>query len=99
MYFVILGRDRPGSAAARARTRPDHLARLEALEKDGRLLLAGPMPGPDSPDPAGPQMIGSLIVAEFPSAEEARVWASLDPYLAAGVYADVEVYPFKKVLP
>jgi len=99
MYFVIFGRDHPDSADARARARPLHLARLEALEKEGRLLLAGPMPSPDSPDQAAPKMIGSLIVADFPSPEEASAWASLDPYVAAGVYADVEVYPFRKVLP
>lgn len=99
MYFVIFGRDRPGTASRRAEARPAHLARLEALKTEGRLLLAGPMPRPDTPEPAPPEMLGSLIVAEFPSLEEARDWASGDPYVAAGVYGDVEVYHFRKVLP
>jgi uncharacterized protein YciI len=99
MYFVILGRDRPGTAAGRAEARPAHLARLEGLKHEGRLLLAGPLPRPDAPEQAPPEMIGSLIVAEFPSLREARDWASLDPYVAAGVYGEVEVLPFRKVLP
>ena len=99
MYFVILGRDHPGTATARAEARPAHLARLEALEDEGRLILAGPLPRPDAPDQAPAEMIGSLIVAEFSSLEAAREWASLDPYVAAGVYGEVEVLPFRKVLP
>lgn len=99
MYYLILGRDVPDSLARRLAARPDHLARLQALQEQGRLLLAGPCPAIDSPDPGPAGFSGSLIVAEFDDIAAARAWADADPYLAAGVYAEVEVKPFKKVLP
>ena len=97
--YLILGEDVPGSLEARLAARPAHLARLQALQAEGRLLLAGPCPAIDSPDPGPAGFTGSLIVAEFPSLEAARTWADADPYVAAGVYAQVTVKPFKKVLP
>lgn len=99
MYYLILGKDTPNSLEARLAARPDHLARLKALEAEGRLLVAGPCPAIDSPDPGPAGFSGSLIVAEFASLEAARQWADADPYVAAGVYADVDVRPFRKVLP
>lgn len=99
MPYLILGEDVPGSLEARLAARPDHLARLQALQAEGRLLLAGPCPAIDSPDPGPAGFSGSLIVAEFPSLEAARAWAEADPYVVAGVYAQVTVKPFKKVLP
>jgi uncharacterized protein YciI len=84
---------------ARLEARPAHLARLEALRDAGRLRLAGPFPSIDSEDPGPSGFSGSLIVAEFPSLAEAKAWADLDPYLAAGVYSSVDVRPFKLVLP
>ena len=92
MYFVILGRDRPDSAAARAQARPAHLARLEVLDKEGRMLLAGPLSEQDSPHSDTPRMIGSLIVAEFPAAEEAR---PLDPGEGDGTDAEPDVPPHR----
>ncbi|MGB1922935.1 MAG: YciI family protein, partial [Alcanivorax sp.] len=77
----------------------DHLARLESLKEQGRLILAGPHPAIDSNDPGDAGFTGSLVVAEFPSLEAAQQWADADPYIAAGVYAGVTVKPFKKVLP
>lgn len=97
--YLILGEDVPASLEARLAARPAHLARLQALQAEGRLLLAGPCPAIDSPDPGPAGFTGSLIVAEFPSLEAARTWADADPYVAAGVYAQVTVKPFKKVLP
>ena len=99
MLYAIFGRDAPGTLEKRLATRGAHLARLSNLQTEGRLLLAGPLPAIDSPDPGPAGFSGSLIVAEFDSLETARSWAEADPYVAAEVYASVEVMPFKKVLP
>ncbi|EXI73024.1 MAG TPA: YciI family protein [Candidatus Accumulibacter phosphatis] len=99
MFYMIVGEDRPGSLAERLAARPAHVERLQALQAEGRLLLAGPCPAIDSPDPGPAGFSGSLIVAEFDSLAAAQVWADADPYVAAGVYAQVSVKPFRKVLP
>lgn len=99
MLYAIYGIDQPNSLAARLAARPNHLARLQALQAEGRLVLAGPFPAIDSPDPGPAGFSGSLIVAEFASLEAARTWADADPYVAAGVYGSVEVRPFKQVFP
>jgi uncharacterized protein len=99
MLYVLIGRDVPNSLAARLQARPEHLARLYALRDAGRLEMAGPMPAIDSVDPGSAGFLGSLIVAEFASLSDARAWADADPYFAAGVYREVEIYPFKKVMP
>lgn len=99
MYYAILCEDVPDSLPRRQAARPAHLARLQALQDAGRLLLAGPFPATDSPDPGPAGFSGSLIIAAFDSLESARAWAEADPYVTAGVYARVSVRPFKKVLP
>ncbi len=99
MLYAIFGNDVPDSLERRMAARPAHLARLKALQDEGRLLLAGPFPGVDAVDPGPAGFTGSLIVAEFPSLDTAQAWADADPYVAAGVYAQVAVRPFKKVLP
>jgi uncharacterized protein YciI len=99
MLYLMIGEDVANSLAQRLAARPAHLARLEALKTEGRLVLAGPCPAIDSPDPGPAGFSGSLIVAEFASLEAAHAWADADPYLAAGVYAGVTIKPFKKVLP
>jgi uncharacterized protein YciI len=99
MWYAIIGHDRPDALAARLAARPQHLQRLQALRDAARLLLAGPLPAIDAEDPGPAGFQGSLIVAEFASLEQARAWADADPYVAAGVYARVEVFPFRKVLP
>lgn len=99
MWYMILGRDAAGTLDARLSARPAHLARLKVLLDEGRVLLAGPLPAADTTDPGMAGYLGSLIVAEFPSQAEARAWADADPYVTAGVYRDVQVMPFKKVLP
>jgi uncharacterized protein YciI len=99
MLYAIISQDKPGSLDRRRQARPVHLARLEALKSDARLVLAGPHPAIDSADPGDAGFTGSLVVAEFPTLEAARAWADADPYAAAGVYASVIVKPFKKVLP
>ena len=99
MLYLIVGEDTPNSLEKRLAARPEHLARLQALQGEGRLVLAGPFPAVDSADPGPAGFTGSAIVAEFPTLEDAKAWASADPYVAAGVYANVVVRPFKKVLP
>ncbi|MDH3899814.1 MAG: YciI family protein [Gammaproteobacteria bacterium] len=99
MLYAIISQDKPGSLGDRLRIRPDHLARLETLRDDGKLVLAGPHPAIDSDDPGDAGFTGSLIVAEFESLEAAQAWADADPYIAAGVYEKVTVKPFKKTLP
>lgn len=99
MWYAITGTDVPDSGEARKAARPAHLARLEALRQSGRMLLAGPFPAIDAPEAGPAGFSGSLIVAEFDSLEAARTWADADPYVAAGVYARVDVRPFLKVMP
>jgi hypothetical protein len=99
MLYAIYCEDTPHSLALRLPNRPAHLARLEALQGEGRLVLAGPFPAIDCDDPGESGFSGSLIVAEFASLADAESWAAADPYRAAGVYAHVTVKPFKQVLP
>ena len=99
MHYMIYAQDVENSLPLRQKVRPLHLARLELLQEEGRLLLAGPLPAIDSVDPGDAGFTGSLVVAEFSSFEAARQWADEDPYVAEGVYANVTVKPFKKVLP
>ncbi len=99
MWYMIHGTDTANSLERRLAARPAHLKRLKQLQNQGRLLLAGPLPAVNSNDPGPAGFSGSLIVAEFDSLEIARAWADADPYVAAGVYARVEVKPFRKVLP
>ncbi|NLB13003.1 MAG: YciI family protein [Gammaproteobacteria bacterium] len=99
MWYVIFARDADNSLAQRLAARPAHLERLTQLQQQGRLLLAGPMPAIDAEDPGPAGFSGSLLVAQFASLEDAETWAAADPYVAAGVYRDVQVHPFLKVLP
>lgn len=97
MLYMIYSIDVENSLEKRLATRPAHLARLEALKEQDRLFTAGPLPAIDSNDPGAAGFTGSLVVAEFGSLEEAKTWASADPYLAAGVYKESIVKPFKRV--
>lgn len=99
MLYAIMSEDVENSTELRVSARPAHLARLEALRDEGRLVLAGPHPATDSADPGPAGMTGSLVVAEFESLEAARAWADTDPFLVRGVYASTVVKPFKLVLP
>ena len=99
MFYAIIGEDVENSLEKRMSVRADHIARLKALQDEGRMILAGPNPAIDSEDPGPAGFTGSIIIAEFASLEEAQTWANADPYLAAGVYARVTVKPFRKVLP
>jgi uncharacterized protein YciI len=99
MFYAIISTDVDNSLSQRQASRPAHLLRLELLAAAGRLLVAGPHPAIDNDDPGDAGFTGSLVVAEFPSQEAAQDWADTDPYQAAGVYAQVIVKPFKKVLP
>ena len=99
MWYAIMSEDIDGTLDKRLAARPDHVARLTALVDEGRLLIAGPHPAVDSPDPGPAGFTGSLVVAEFDSLEDARAWADEDPYIAAGVYGNVTIKPFNRVLP
>lgn len=99
MLYAIIAQDVDNSLQDRLAARPKHLERLTALQDEGRLILAGPHPAVDSEDAGENGFSGSLVVAEFESLDEARAWADSDPYVAAGVYANVTVKPFKKVFP
>jgi len=99
MWYVINGTDTENSLERRLTVRAAHLARLQQLQSEGRLLLAGPYPAVDGTDPGPAGYTGSLIIAEFDSMEEAQNWANADPYVEAGVYAQISVKPFRKVLP
>lgn len=99
MWYVIVGQDVENSLEKRMQVREQHLARLNQLTAQGRLLVAGPCPAIDSEDPGPNGFSGSVIIAEFNSLDEAKTWADADPYIANGVYANVSVKPFKRVLP
>ena len=99
MLYAIVGTDVENSLAQRMQTRPAHVERLKQLLAEGRLVIAGPNPAVDSTEPGDAGFSGSVIIAEFPSLAEAQAWADADPYLAAGVYAQVSVKPFIQALP
>lgn len=96
---MIHAKDVPDSLEKRLGARPAHLARLEALKDEGRLLIAGPLPAIDAEDPGPAGFTGSLVVAKFDSLEDAKSWAAADPYVEAGAYDHADVQPFKLVLP
>ncbi len=99
MYYMIYGEDVENSLALRLSVREQHLARLKALAAQNRLLVAGPLPAIDSEDPGESGFTGSLIIASFNKLADAKSWAEEDPYIKAGVYKNVTVKPYKKVLP
>lgn len=99
MWYAIISQDVENSLPLRKTARAEHIARLNALKDQGRLLIAGPHPAIDSEDPGEAGFTGSLVVAEFASLADAQRWADADPYMAAGVYASVTVKPYKLVLP
>ncbi len=99
MLYAIIAEDREDSLEVRLKTRPSHVERLKQLQNEGRLVLAGPHPAIDAEDPGPAGFSGSLIVAEFADLESAKTWANDDPYIKAGVYAQVTVKPFNKALP
>lgn len=97
MWYAIICEDKPNSLALRMETRPAHLAALQLLQNEGRLLTAGPLPAIDSENPGDNGFTGSVIIAEFDSISDAQTWAQSDPYALAGVFANVVVKPYKKV--
>lgn len=99
MWYAIISEDHDGSLENRLTARSDHVARLEALRDEGRLLIAGPHPAIDAEEPGPAGFTGSLVVAEFESLQSAKAWADDDPYIEAGVYRKVTVKPYKLVLP
>ena len=99
MWYAIISEDVDNSLEKRMSARPLHVERLQDLANAGKLLTAGPHPAIDSEDPGDAGFTGSLIIAEFNSLEDAQTWADADPYIAAGVYKQVTIKPFKRVLP
>ena len=99
MWYAIISEDHEGTLDKRLAARPEHLARLTRLCDEGRLLVAGPHPAVDSPEPGPAGFTGSLVVADFASLDDAKAWANDDPYITAGIYSNVTVKPFIRVLP
>jgi uncharacterized protein len=99
MLYALIGEDGPDALEKRLAARPAHLERIKRLQAEGRLVLAGPMPAIDSPDPGPAGFAGSLIVAEFSSLAQAQAWLDADPYVTEGVFAKTVVRPFKQVAP
>ena len=99
MYYAIVSTDVENSLPLRQSARPAHIERLQTLNNEGRLMLAGPNPAIESEEPGEAGFTGSIVIAEFSNLRDAQTWADADPYVAAGVYAKVSVKPFKKVLP
>lgn len=99
MWYAIIAEDTPNSLDKRMAARPEHLVRLQQLQDEARLLLAGPFPAIDNADPGTSGYSGSLIIAAFANLEAAKIWAESDPFVTAGVYASVIVKPFRKTLP
>jgi len=99
MWYAVISEDHAGSLDKRLAARPAHITRLQALCDEGRLLIAGPHPAIDSPDPGPAGFTGSLVIVDFPTLEAATTWANDDPYVSAGVYRNVTVKPFNLVLP
>ena len=99
MLYAIVAKDVEGSLEKRKAARPAHMQRMQQLLADGRVVLAGPMPAIDSPDPGPSGFAGGLIVAEFESLEAARAWIEADPYVTEGIFASVSIKPFLQVLP
>lgn len=99
MLYAILSEDVTDSLKKRQSARSAHLKRLEDLQNEGRLVIAGPHPAIDSNTPGEAGFTGSLVIVEFPSLQEAKNWANDDPYLKAGAYKNVLVKPFKQVYP
>ncbi len=99
MWYVIIGKDAPNALEIRKRVRPAHLERAQKLVDDGRMLVAGPCPAIDSPDPGPAGFTGSVIIADFASLADAKAWVAADPYVTQGVFESHEVRPFVKSLP
>ena len=99
MLYAIIGEDITDSLRKRISARPAHLKRLQELQNEGRLVLAGPYPAIDTDNPGDAGFTGSLVVAEFDNLQDAQQWANADPYIEAGIYDKVTVKPFKKVFP
>lgn len=99
MWYAVISEDVENSLPLRTGARKAHLARIQVLVDEGRVLVAGPHPAIDAEDPGPAGFTGSLVIVDFPSLEEAEAWAAADPYVDAGVYAKVAVKPFKHVLP
>ncbi len=102
--FAIIGYDVANSSAQRTLTRAEHVARLQILDSEQRLLIAGPTPiehaDADTTDNnAITEMSGSIVIAEFDSLQAAQAWAADEPYLRDGVYSHVDIKPFIHVLP
>lgn len=97
MWYAIICEDKPNSLALRMETRPAHVAALQLLQNEGRILTAGPLPAIDSENPGDNGFTGSVIIAEFDSISDAQTWAASDPYAVAGVFTNVVVKPYKKV--
>lgn len=97
MLFVLLCTDAEGTVEQRLATRPAHIARLEQLNAEGRVLTAGAMPKERDNPQAG--FYGSVMIVDFDSREQLDAWLAEEPFVKEGVYQHVEVRPFNKAFP
>ena len=89
MLFAIIAKDHPDSTELRANTRPNHLKYLGS----NYVRYAGPILSDD-----GEQPIGSIVIIDAENLSEAKNFAAGDPYTIAGLFAEVNVHPFKQVI-
>jgi len=91
MQFLVIAKDGTdeGAVDRRQRTRPTHLESIGPLVEKGNVLVGGAILN-DAGD-----MIGSMLLVEFPDREGVDDWLSRDPYVTDGVWQDIEVHPFR----
>lgn len=95
--FAVTCTDAPNSLPKRLEVRPRHVARLNALNEQGRVVLAGPCPK-NANDPSE-GFYGSILILDFPDRASLDAWLAEEPFVLEGVYAHVDVKPFIKTLP
>lgn len=93
MHFLILAHDfrDPEAPSRRLRQRPAHIEGVKRMQADGTFVEGGAML-----DSQG-QMVGSMILVDFPSRAELDAWLAADPYVTGEVWEHVTVQPFRRV--
>ncbi|MFD2741537.1 YciI family protein [Sulfitobacter aestuarii] len=89
MLVALIARDKPGAQEIRSANRPAHLDYLKASD---HVAQAGPLLDAEG------GMIGSLLILDVPDMAVARDWAANDPYAAAGLFSDVQLVEWKRVI-
>lgn len=89
--FLMLAYDGTDEGAGQRRraARPAHFEGIKPMVAKGELRAAGAIL-----DDAG-KMIGSAVMAEFPSRAELDAWLAREPYVKDGVWQKIEIRPFR----